>query len=198
MKRSVCQTGVLKCLLKWHMRCFIYWTVDWNQMSYDHRSNECIHFSHYVYNKLGKIIGMADLWTRLMSSDKYLGRLQWNNWHENFNIWWYPCAIRSSKATCQLYLLSQLKRAGTSPDDLLGFYCSLIRSMLESSCQLFHCSLRICLQKFLSFGELVNNSIVVKDSSSCSKRLQIIDCRLYIHIYPLHTNSFALVSLFIM
>ena len=61
-------------------------------------------------------------------------------------------------------ILSQLKRAGTSPNDLLGFYCSLIRSMLESSCQLLHCSLRICLQKFLIFGEQVNNSIIVKDS----------------------------------
>jgi len=41
----------------------------------------------------------------------------------------------------RLYLLSQLKRAGISSDDLLAFYCSVIRSVLEFSCQLFHCSL---------------------------------------------------------
>ena len=44
----------------------------------------------------------------------------------------------TSKAARRLYLLSQLKRAGISPDDLLAFYCSVIRSVLEFSCQLFH------------------------------------------------------------
>ena len=50
------------------------------------------------------------------------------------------------KAARRLYLLSQLKRAGISPDDLLAFYYSFIRSVLEFSCQLFH---RI-LPKYLS------------------------------------------------
>ena len=45
-----------------------------------------------------------------------------------------------------LYLLSQLNRAGISPYDLLAFYCSVIRSVLEFSCQLFHRS----LPKYLS------------------------------------------------
>ena len=39
-----------------------------------------------------------------------------------------------------------LKRTGISADDLLAFYCSVIRSELEFSCQLFHRS----LPKYLS------------------------------------------------
>ena len=52
----------------------------------------------------------------------------------------------TSKAARRLYLLSQLKRPGISPNDLLPFYCSVIRSELEFSFQLFHCS----LPKYLS------------------------------------------------
>ena len=52
----------------------------------------------------------------------------------------------TSKAAHRLYLSSQLKRAGISPDDLLAFCCSVIRSALEFSCQLFHRS----LPKYLS------------------------------------------------
>ena len=52
----------------------------------------------------------------------------------------------TSKAARRLYLLSQLKRAGISPDDLLAFYCSVIGSVLEFPCQLFHRS----LPKYLS------------------------------------------------
>ena len=52
----------------------------------------------------------------------------------------------TSKAAHRLYLLSQLKRAGISSDDLLAFYYSVIRSVLEFSCQLFHRS----LPKYLS------------------------------------------------
>ena len=47
----------------------------------------------------------------------------------------------TSKAARRLFLLSQLKRAGLSSDDLLAFYYSVIRSVLEFSCQLFHRSL---------------------------------------------------------
>ena len=58
--------------------------------------------------------------------------LKWNNYMDTI----------TSKDAHQLYLLSQLQRAGISPDDLLAFYCSVIRSVLEFSCQLFR---NICL-----------------------------------------------------
>ena len=47
----------------------------------------------------------------------------------------------SVKAAKRLYLLRQLKRAGISIKDLNVFYCSVIRSVLEYCCQLFHRSL---------------------------------------------------------
>ena len=50
------------------------------------------------------------------------------------------------KAARRLYLLSQQKRAGMSPDDLLAFYYGVIRSLLEFSCQLFH---RIIISKLV-------------------------------------------------
>ena len=47
----------------------------------------------------------------------------------------------TSKAAKRLYLLRQLKRADVNAKDLIGFYCSCIRSVLEYACQVFHCSL---------------------------------------------------------
>ena len=49
--------------------------------------------------------------------------------------------IVTLKAAKRLYLLRQLKRAGTCSKDLTTFYCSAIRSLLEYLCQLFHRSL---------------------------------------------------------
>ena len=51
----------------------------------------------------------------------------------------------TTKATKRLYLLRQLKRAGISPSDLVLFYCSVIRSVLEYACQVFHCNLPLYL-----------------------------------------------------
>ena len=45
------------------------------------------------------------------------------------------------KAAKRLYLLRQLKRAGIDTKDLVSFYCSVIRSVLEYACQAFHSSL---------------------------------------------------------
>ncbi|XP_028414247.1 uncharacterized protein LOC114537304 [Dendronephthya gigantea] len=44
----------------------------------------------------------------------------------------------TAKASKHLYLLRQLKRAGLSVDDMKAFYCSVVRSVLEYCCQLFH------------------------------------------------------------
>ena len=45
------------------------------------------------------------------------------------------------KAAKRLYLLRQLKRTGIDCNVLVRFYCSVIRSVLEYACQVFHCSL---------------------------------------------------------
>ena len=71
-----------------------------------------------------------------VSSAKVLGitlrnDLKWNDHIE----------IITLKAAKRLYLLRQLKRAAVSSTDLVLFYCNVIRSVLEYSCQLFHSSL---------------------------------------------------------
>ena len=86
-----------------------------------------IYFSGHVrFKSSAKVLGVT------ISND-----LKWNDHMDTI----------TSKAVRRLYLLSQLKRAGISPDDLLAFYCSVIRSVLEFSCQLFHSS----LPKYLSY-----------------------------------------------
>ena len=47
----------------------------------------------------------------------------------------------TSKAAKRLYLLRQLNRAGICASDLVLFYFSTIRSVLEYACQVFHFSL---------------------------------------------------------
>ncbi|XP_078370275.1 uncharacterized protein LOC144654031 [Oculina patagonica] len=71
-----------------------------------------------------------------VSSAKVLGitlrnDLKWNDHIE----------IITSKAAKRLYVLRQLKRAAVSSNDLVLFFCSVIRTVLEYSCQLFHSSL---------------------------------------------------------
>jgi len=53
----------------------------------------------------------------------------------------------ATKAAKRLYLLRQLKRAGIGSDDLVQFYCSVIRSVLEYACHVFHRRLPSYLMK---------------------------------------------------
>ena len=57
--------------------------------------------------------------------------LKWNDHIENI----------TTRAAKRLYLLGELKRAGVSCNDLVLFYCSAIKLVLESSCMIFHRSL---------------------------------------------------------
>ena len=51
------------------------------------------------------------------------------------------------KVIKSLYLLRQLKCAGIAHSDLVRFYCSVIRSILEYACQVFHCNLPLYLSE---------------------------------------------------
>ena len=53
----------------------------------------------------------------------------------------------TSKESKRLYLLRQLKRADVANVDLVNFYCSRIRSVLEYACKLFHSALPQYLAK---------------------------------------------------
>jgi hypothetical protein len=46
-----------------------------------------------------------------------------------------------SKTSKRLYFLRLLKRAGISPEDIIQIYCSIIRSVLEYACVIWHPSL---------------------------------------------------------
>ena len=54
----------------------------------------------------------------------------------------------TTKAAKRLYLLRQLKRAGIATSHLVLFFCSIIRSVLEYACQVFHCHLPLTLVHF--------------------------------------------------
>ena len=99
----------------------------------------------------------------------------------------------TAKAARGLYLLSQLKRAGLSSDDLLAFYYSVSRSVLEFSCQLFDCSLpkylsddieriqRRALRKIfpsLSYCEAIDKAGI----PTLSERRETLSIKLFNHI----------------
>ena len=65
--------------------------------------------------------------------------LKWNDHIDNI----------TTKAAKRLNLLGELKRAGVSCNDLVLFYCSAIKSVLEYSCMIFHGSLHLCLSEDL-------------------------------------------------
>ena len=60
-------------------------------------------------------------------------KLKWNS-HIN---------IVCSKASARLYFFKQLKRSGVSADDLVHFYVTVIRSVLEYACPAWHTSLAV-------------------------------------------------------
>jgi len=57
--------------------------------------------------------------------------------------------VISAKRASRLYFLKQLKRAGAGTDDLLCFYCSVIRPVLEYACPVWHSSLTAALSRAL-------------------------------------------------
>ena len=56
-----------------------------------------------------------------------------------------------SKACKRLYILHVLRRSGVDVTDLITVYATLIRSLLEYGCLLFHSSLPACLSDKLEF-----------------------------------------------
>ena len=53
------------------------------------------------------------------------------SWHNHVD---YIC----SKASTKIYYLILLKRAGISPTDIVQVYCSIVRSVLEYACEVWH------------------------------------------------------------
>ena len=81
-------------------------------------------------------VELDDLVFERVNSAKVLGVTISDDFKSNdhiFNV--------TSKAAKRFYLLRQLKRVGICASDLVLFYCSTIRSVLEYTCQVFHFSL---------------------------------------------------------
>jgi hypothetical protein len=76
-----------------------------------------------------------------------------------------------SKANCRIYLLKHLKRSSAELEDLLLFYCTAIRSILEYACPAWHKSItseqsdRIeTIQKELSQSFLISLSLKIMET----------------------------------
>ena len=63
--------------------------------------------------------------------------------------WAQHVEVISSKAASRLYFLKQLKRSGASRGDLLCFYGTVIRPVLEYACPAWHSSLTAAQSKAL-------------------------------------------------
>ena len=49
-----------------------------------------------------------------------------------------------SKASKRIFVLYQLVRSGLCVDDVIAVYCSLVRSILEYACPVWHCGFTKC------------------------------------------------------
>ena len=67
-----------------------------------------------------------------------------NNWK-----WTQHVDAIPSKVSSRLYFLKQLKRSGAGPDDLLCYYITVVRPVLEYACPVWHSSLTAVQTKTL-------------------------------------------------
>ena len=61
------------------------------------------------------------------------------------------CGCHIKKSRVSLIFLKQLKRAGAGLSDLLNFYCSVIRPVLEYAIPVWHSSLTVAQTKSLEY-----------------------------------------------
>ena len=91
------------------------------------------------------------------------------------NLKW-ECHVNSifNKASSRLYFLKQLQRSGLSSDELLQFYISVIRPVLEYACPVWHNSLTV---EQTSKLELIQKRALRIISSSGHLTLPTLRCR---------------------
>jgi len=65
--------------------------------------------------------------------------------------WSTHIEVISRKVASRLYFLKQLKEARTGLNDLLNFYCSVIRPVLEYASPVWHSSLTVVQTKALEY-----------------------------------------------
>ena len=97
-----------------------------------------------------------------------------------------------SKASKRLYLLRQLKPADVGKVDLVNFYCSCIRSVLEYACQLFHSALLQylvkdieCIQKRAMrtiYPDMTYDALINAGISTLENRQENLSCKRFHNI----------------
>ena len=106
--------------------------------------------------------------------------LKWNS-HTNATY---------AKASSRLFLLKQLKRSGVVTNDLLHFYMSVIRPVLEYACPVWHNSLTFEQSKRLEFIQKRALKIIyggdIKYEAMCNK---IANARTFAYAQVLATRS---------
>ena len=117
------------CVGLWTMKSSFsrHWGGIWCTLMFcKGRVRWSVHRRGWVWNglSLAKVLGVT------ISSD-----LKWSAHIDSI----------TTKAAKRVYLLRQLKRAGIAPSHLVLFYCSVVRSVLEYACQVFHCNLPLYL-----------------------------------------------------
>ena len=107
----------------------------------------------------------------------------------------------TSKASKRLYLLRQLKRADVGNVDLVDFYCSCIRLVLEYACQLFHSALPQylvkdieCMQKRamrIVYPDMTCNDVLINAGISIlENRRKNLSCKLFDNIVSKDDHNF--------
>ena len=79
----------------------------------------------------------------------------------------------SSKVGKRLYFIRMLKRAGVSPTDIVAVYVSLVRSVLEYGCEVWHPGLTVKQTDMLELHQKRALRIAFPDTESYTSRLEL-------------------------
>ena len=140
-------------------------------------------------------ISINDQTLERVTSIKSLGAILTNDlkWTNHVNT-------VTSKASKRLYLLRQLKRADVGNVDLVNFYCSCIRSVLEYACQLFHSALPQYLVKDIEgiqkramriiYPDMTyNDALINAGISTLQNRREKLSCKLFDNIVSMDDHK---------
>ena len=91
------------------------------------------------------------------------------------NLKWteHVCAV-TTKASSRLHFLKQLKRAGCAEGDLLYFYTSVVRPILEYACPVWHTGLTAAQSDTIEWVQKRAMRIIYSDVNSGDYKTRII------------------------
>ena len=84
-------------------------------------------------------------------------------WLSDTPSWSHHVHHVTSRASQRLYYIRQLKRSGLTQEDLLVYYKTMIRPILESACPVWHAGLTSCESDFLEQTQKRALKIIYQD-----------------------------------